>query len=43
MELVSLEVGAAESGYSPEVQQQIVDLIELQLALVGGGIGDTCR
>lgn len=42
MELINLEITATESGYS-SLQQPVVELQELQLALVGGGIGDTTR
>jgi hypothetical protein len=40
MESMNLEAGHVESGKREMVDLQIVQLSELQLALVGGGSGD---
>lgn len=42
MELINVEISVTESGYSQH-EEPVVQLQELQLALVGGGIGDTVR
>ena len=43
METAIIELEPIKTERSSYEQQRMIELEELQLTLVGGGIGDTCR
>ena len=43
METAIIELEPIKTEHNSYEQQSIAELEELQLTLIGGGIGDTCR
>jgi NADPH-dependent 7-cyano-7-deazaguanine reductase QueF-like protein len=43
MDIAIIELESIKAENNSYEQQRIVELEELQLTLIGGGIGDTCR
>lgn len=43
MEIAIIELQPTKTENNSYEQPRILELEELQLALIGGGIGDTCR